>query len=557
MIAAPTRLDPPSVDGVTRRLRAIDLRGVVIHSDGTVESADALAPFESALLNGKPLRAELARRWPELVRGVGECVEVWPGLTLVVLPLDRHRRIGGRGDPPLSAAVVLGPELLDAEQFRLACDAAGLDHRATVASIDPDRLVPADQRGRVTAAARALTFDAVELDKRSQDVASLSGELAHSYEELSLLYKLSSSMTVSRPPGDFLRDACLELQLVSGMRWSAMVLADDEPRLGALSGRVFTAGQPRVDEATIERVGLSLLHGQHELEQPWMMNEPATQGPPGIAQLGSRVLAVAMRGEGSRLGLLLAGDKLDGSMLTSVDSKLCDSLAATLAIFLRNTILFADTQSMFVGTLRALTSAIDAKDSYTHGHSERVALVASLLSDAAGLDAESRRRVHLSGLVHDVGKIGVPEAVLSKPGKLTDEEFEQIKLHPEIGARILQDIRQMHDLIPGVLYHHERWDGRGYPHGLAGRDIPLFGRVIGLADAFDAMSSTRTYRRSLSRDQVLAEVRRCRNSQFDPELADLFVNLDFTRFDELIAQHQSLHHGTGSTILAEVGGQAA
>src|SRR5690606_548032 len=108
------------------------------------------------------------------------------------------------------------------------------------------------------------------------------------------------------------------------------------------------------------------------------------------------------------------------------------------------------------------------------------------LAEAAGLDAAAAERVYISGLVHDVGKIGVPEAVLRKPGKLTADEFDLIRMHPQIGYHILKDIRQMQDLIPGVLYHHERWDGRGYPTGKAGADIPLYGRLIGLADAFDA-----------------------------------------------------------------------
>jgi len=148
--------------------------------------------------------------------------------------------------------------------------------------------------------------------------------------------------------------------------------------------------------------------------------------------------------------------------------------------------------------------------------------------------------VYLSGLVHDVGKIGVPESVLTKPGKLTDTEFDLIKRHPQIGARILEGIRQMHDLIPGVLYHHESWDGSGYPEGLAGREIPLFGRIIGLADAFDAMCSDRTYRQARPMHEALDEVRRCSGKQFDPELADIFVKLDFSEYLDMIEQHHDL-----------------
>ena len=134
---------------------------------------------------------------------------------------------------------------------------------------------------------------------------------------------------------------------------------------------------------------------------------------------------------------------------------------------------------------------------------------------------------------------GVPEAVLLKPGKLNDEEFAWIRQHPEIGYRILKDIPQLHDILPGVLHHHERWDGKGYPAGLRGEQIPLVARLIGLADSFDAMSSNRTYRPAMSHAQVLQEITRCIGEQFDPELARVFVTLDFTTYDQLVREHQA------------------
>ncbi len=140
--------------------------------------------------------------------------------------------------------------------------------------------------------------------------------------------------------------------------------------------------------------------------------------------------------------------------------------------------------------------------------------------------------------MHDIGKIGVPEAVLTKPGKLTEAEFDWIRKHPEIGYRILRDIPRVRDILPGVLYHHERFDGQGYPEGIAGDDIPLVARLISLADAFDAMSSTRTYRPTLSRPEVLQEILDCAGTQFDPELAPVFVKLDFSEFDRMFAEHR-------------------
>src|SRR6185503_20535017 len=122
-------------------------------------------------------------------------------------------------------------------------------------------------------------------------------------------------------------------------------------------------------------------------------------------------------------------------------------------------------------------------------------------------------RIYMAAILHDVGKIGVPEAVLQKTGKLSPEEFEQIKKHPEMGARILGDIKQLQDIIPGVLHHHERYDGKGYPHGLSGEGIPLLGRIICVADCFDAMTSSRTYRKAMPLEVALPEMRRCAGTQ--------------------------------------------
>jgi HD-GYP domain-containing protein (c-di-GMP phosphodiesterase class II) len=211
-----------------------------------------------------------------------------------------------------------------------------------------------------------------------------------------------------------------------------------------------------------------------------------------------------------------------------------------MSIFLENAALYDDLNAMFLGTLEALTASIDAKDRYTCGHSRRVARLTQQLAEAIGLDEHTVSRCHIAGLVHDVGKIGVPEAVLLKPGKLNAEEFAWIRRHPEMGYRILKDIPQLSDVLPGVLYHHERWDGKGYPEGLCGEQVPLIARLIGLADSFDAMSSTRTYRSAMSRPQVLEEIGHCAGAQFDPDLAAAFVRLDFAEFDRMVREHQAI-----------------
>jgi HD-GYP domain-containing protein (c-di-GMP phosphodiesterase class II) len=162
------------------------------------------------------------------------------------------------------------------------------------------------------------------------------------------------------------------------------------------------------------------------------------------------------------------------------------------------------------------------------------------MAAALGLDKATIEQYRIAGLVHDVGKIGVPEAVLAKPGRLTDEEFAQIKLHPGIGFNILKDIPALSGVQPGVLWHHERWDGKGYPDRIAGENIPLIARVLALADTFDAMSSNRAYRPAIPRPKVLDEIIKCGGTQFDPQLAPQFVKLDFADFDNALESHRQL-----------------
>ena len=199
--------------------------------------------------------------------------------------------------------------------------------------------------------------------------------------------------------------------------------------------------------------------------------------------------------------------------------------------------LVAERQDLLLGTVRALVAAIDAKDTYTRGHSERVAWLGRALGAAVGLGKDELDALHLCGLVHDVGKIGIPEAILRKPSRLTDEEYDVIKTHPATGCRILDGVQQLSGLLDGVRSHHERWDGGGYPDGLAGEAIPFFGRLLAVADAYDAMRSARAYRGSLDIDHVTEEIRSGAGTQFDPDLATAFLTVDLSEYERMLSEH--------------------
>jgi response regulator RpfG family c-di-GMP phosphodiesterase len=188
--------------------------------------------------------------------------------------------------------------------------------------------------------------------------------------------------------------------------------------------------------------------------------------------------------------------------------------------------LLHDLRELFYTTIKSISSALDAKDAYTHGHSLRVTLFSLILCKEMNLETEFAGEVETAGLLHDIGKIGVPEDILCKPGKLTEDEYNIIQLHPERGKRILNGIKKLSDAAYWLNSHHERWDGRGYPQKLQGEDIPVAARILAIADTYDAMTSDRSYRKGLPHTTALEEIKRCAGAQFDPSIVEAFLKVE-------------------------------
>lgn len=178
-----------------------------------------------------------------------------------------------------------------------------------------------------------------------------------------------------------------------------------------------------------------------------------------------------------------------------------------------------------MASLLALSEAIEARDPYTRGHSGRVARLALTVGSRLDLDSSRLETLRLGGVLHDVGKLVIADAVLRKPGPLSPEEVEQVRQHPAAGARLVGLSRRLRPALPGVLYHHERWDGFGYPSGRRAAEIPLEARILAVVDSYDAMTSDRPYRRALAAGEAAAEVDRCAGTQFDPDVACAFLEL--------------------------------
>lgn len=495
--------------------------------------------------HGKPFRdrlAALARENcdgefdPEAAqKGPADQPVLWrPDLAVIAAPICRRSRQVG---------VVIGVAISRAsvgEEFTRLCGLCKLDVQTMLRAAAEAPIVAEEWLPRLADLLVAGVDQGGELDVCQEELEVLTHNLETTYEEQHLVYHVSGMMGLPQKPADTLRRVANELLGVSRAAGFGFVInkdacvgssshSSDQPASCTLQDRVVQIGQAAPGLQELDRLAecIDLRHAGCGFK---LLNNAAQQ--PGLewtAPWLQHLVALPLPHEQRILGTMLAINCTDAGDFTSVDVQLLRAVGDRVAAFLENQRLYDDLTDLLMGMLHALVNSIDAKDQYTCGHSERVALISRMLAQAAGLPAVDAERVYLAGLLHDIGKIGVPDAILCKPGKLTVEEFAAMKRHPEIGEKILSRVRQIADLTPGILHHHERVDGRGYPHGLAGQAAPLVGRIICLADCFDAMTTDRTYRSALPLPTAVAEIRRCAGTQFDAKLAEHFLRLDLRR----------------------------
>lgn len=246
-----------------------------------------------------------------------------------------------------------------------------------------------------------------------------------------------------------------------------------------------------------------------------------------IGQRVRSVMCVPLRTTDDILGALYVDSLSGAGRFTDADLELLAAIGNQAGVAMHRVRLMGELERLLLDTIKAIAATIDARDGYTHRHSERVAALVSQLARELGLTEAERETAELSALLHDVGKIAVPDAILNKPGKLTPEEYAEMQKHPVHGARILENIQSatVKAVLPGVQYHHEKWDGTGYPEGLKGDAIPFLGRLLCVADVFDALTSSRAYRGALSASEAMAMIERDSGKHFDPTVAAAALRL--------------------------------
>ena len=375
-------------------------------------------------------------------------------------------------------------------------------------------------------------------DRSVSQIEKISSELAQTYEELALLYNMSTNMKVTQSNATYLQMACDQITQLVDVEGITIFLEkkveDEEDSLVLAAGSGLIAIDLNMADILQMHLMEELTLGKEALLDSMVDSPFKYSWPEGVRN----ILAVPLQGSDNMIGMMVATNIVDKPDFDSIEVKLFNSVANQCAIFAENNRLFGELKGLFIGSLKALTNSIDAKDPYTRGHSERVAFIsrwiAERLAETHSVDEEQMHKIYLAGLLHDVGKIGISESVLCKKGKLDDNERSQIMSHPRIGAGILADIVQMKDIVPGVLYHHERSDGKGYPEGLTDKQIPLIGKIVSLADAFDAMTSRRVYRDAMSIDRAIGEIEKGFGTQFNREIAEIFLNSDIKKLWSVI-----------------------
>lgn len=235
------------------------------------------------------------------------------------------------------------------------------------------------------------------------------------------------------------------------------------------------------------------------------------------------IICVPVKARGRVIGVLEAINKENGENFNEEDLSLFSSLSDQVAIALDNARLYQDLEELFFQTAESLAHAIEKRDPYTGGHTQRVTSYGMSIAKYLEIKPIERKWLRIASVLHDIGKIGIEDQILKKSGNLSPEEFEIIKQHSIMGAEIIEPIRQLRDIVPGIKYHHEKVDGNGYPEGLKGDSIPLLAKIVAVADTYDAMTTDRPYRKALTKDEAFQELKRCAGTQFDERVVNAFI----------------------------------
>lgn len=461
-------------------------------------------------------------------RGRPEIVEDIAPLMLLAIPL----RTLGVGENLVAVGVFVNHQVTQEEEMTAAARGFGIDVARALRWSAKHAVWQATALQRMAETVLENITQRRRLTRLEKEITEASAHTDDIYAELELLHRLTGHLHLSENEQELWQSVLGWLAVSIPSQCLSIVLRGDnegEPDTDNLKQwQVLSEGETPTDETEI--CELIRRFGPKALRQPVLLNRAETTLPTWHCPTIRELVCVPIEGGEQPRGWLLAlnhrGDAQPGfSEFGSVEIQLLSSVGTILGIHSSNIGLYKQQSELFAGSVQALTSAIDAKDRYTSGHSDRVAFYSVALAKQLGLSKSDCDTIYLAGLLHDIGKIGIDDQVLNKQGELTEQEFEQIKLHPQLGYEILKGVRKLDNVLPLVLHHHEAWNGSGYPQGLKAAEIPRMARIIAVADAFDAMSSDRPYRKGMPDEKIDAILRAGAGQQWDAEVIDAFFGV--------------------------------
>jgi putative nucleotidyltransferase with HDIG domain len=392
---------------------------------------------------------------------------------------------------------------------------------------------PSGREEHLSFVVRNLSF----ILEQSFEIESLAAEVARNYEEISLLWRVSSSLASVLNVEKVCSIVAAEVMGVCPAKSAVILLSRD------ISFEIMPSSGHTTREKHSTPFTVSVALGEYAARAHGMILDPA-EGLVGTAcerkepltvcnvledrrfegfpYPVTRLLVVPLIVEDKVIGAIAVTDKLNGDEFYSTEIKLISCLASECAVSIKKASLFEEIRALLFSAAEAFAYAIEAKDPYTYGHSRQVADLAVKISHEAGIPDDVREWLRLAALLHDIGKIGTPEAILNKRERLTEDEFTQVRKHPMIGAKVIRHVEKLGEIAKWICHHHEKYDGSGYPAGLVGEDIPLVSRIIAVADVFDALTSDRPYRKSYSREKAVEIMRQSVGKQLDPALFSCF-----------------------------------
>jgi len=471
-------------------------------------------------------------RWLALKK-TKQVLQLESGLIYYAMPLPKMKR-----QHPLAVGYVLNDpaarpnELVEAAEKRGWCDEQLNEYLASLPSISVSHL---------ETIIKLATDNSTQTDRLvtlNRDVDELSYQIEKTYEEITLLHGLTHNLQISRSPVE-IAELCLSRmeELIGSEGHAVWIQNRDDHHDFRAQGRL------PLDEFDFVRL-VDRYRGRdwsRPLVENHIVGTLLGADFPGLQSM----IMVPIRKDAHDYGWLLSCNIAPGRQFGTVEASLLNSVATILATHIRNIDLYRQHDELLVGFVKSMVSTLDAKDPYTRGHSERVALIARRLGEELGLPPGDLDDIYLSGLLHDIGKVGVDDRILRKPDKLTDEEFDQVKKHPLIGYDILRGLTNLQRVLPGVRNHHEHYNGRGYPDALTGDQIPLMARIIAVADSYDAMCKDRPYRPGLKLKKIESILKHGRGKQWDPVVIDAFfrVRNDIVESMQSDATDQAVNSG--------------